>query len=76
MISSIEERYQMEKKFSKYLEERSLMAHRQIGRLQAMVSHYSYNCTDSEKQEIKKFLAEMEAEMLDFAVNYDLNNNK
>jgi hypothetical protein len=61
--------YLNEKRYSKYMEASSLMAHNHIGRLQAMLSVYSYNCTDAEKEEMKKFLSDMENERSEFALN-------
>ena len=65
----LSDRLENEKKYSKRMEASSLMAHNHIGRLQAMLSVYSYNCTDAEKEEMKKFLSDMENERSEFALN-------
>ena len=67
-IAWLSEKYENEKRYSKYMESSSLMAHNHIGRLQAMISQYSYNCTDVEKEEIKKFLAQMDNERSELQV--------
>jgi hypothetical protein len=65
----LSEKYENEKRYSKYMEASSLMAHNHIGRLQAMLLVYSYNCTDAEKEEMKKFLSDMENERSEFYKN-------
>jgi hypothetical protein len=69
-MSSIEQKLEIEKQYSKYLEASSLLAHRHIGRLQAMLSHASYHLSDLEKEEIKRFIAEIDKERFDFVTNY------
>jgi hypothetical protein len=65
----LSERYEYEKKYSKRMEESDLLAHKHIGMLQAMLSKASYYLSDVEKEEIKKDLAEMEKERLEFSQN-------
>jgi hypothetical protein len=64
----LSEKYEMEKKYSKRMESSSLIAHNHIGRLQAMLSVYSYKCSDAEKEQMKKSLDEMEKERTDFSL--------
>ncbi len=69
MSMTIEEKYENEKRYSKYMQSSSLLAHYHIGRLQAMLSVYSYKCSDAEKEQMKKSLDEMEKERTDFSLN-------
>ncbi len=69
----LSEKYQMEKKYAKSMEESSLLAHKHIGMLQAMLSHYSYKCTDAEKEQMEKSLSQMEKERSDFYKNSQTN---
>ena len=62
----LSERYEYEKKYSKRMEESDLLAHKHIGRLQSMLSLASLRLSDIEKEDIKKDLAEMEKERLEF----------
>jgi hypothetical protein len=65
----LSEKYEYEKKYSKHMEESDLLAHKHIGMLQAMLSFASFRLSDSEKEEIKKDLAKMEKERLEFSQN-------
>jgi hypothetical protein len=65
----LSEKYEMEKKYAKRMEESSLLAHKHIGMLQAMLSIASLKCTDYEKAKINEVLSEMEKERSEFALN-------
>jgi hypothetical protein len=72
----LEEKYKYEKEYSKRMEASSLLAHSHIGRLYAIISFASIRLSDSEKEEIKKDLAQMDKEREDFDQNYKSETNK
>ncbi|MFY8161986.1 MAG: hypothetical protein ACOVNU_11700 [Candidatus Kapaibacteriota bacterium] len=70
------EKYENEKQYSKRMEASSLLAHKQIGILQAMLFVASFRLSDEEKEEIKKNLAKLDKEREDFSENYENNTLK
>ena len=66
------QKYEMEKEFSKYLKESSLLSATQIGKYQGMLIIASMGLPETQKQQFLDFISQMDKERVEFNENYKL----